>query len=219
VYQRLLIQASLLDCLFLVFISLVTAQLFQKSKCLSRVLASFPARNRRRNLQHVLTATGTLFLVIGLLPGPVAAADSEVITKGRLRGSVTAIPVEASDSRFRVESVATGTLSHVGRVTLTWAVPAVELDLVQRQLIVPDPVWRGTLTTPNGDQIFWEYEFPDPVFTFTSLGDLPFLAVADATGGTGRFEHVSGHAMAIGTANIFTGKFRVDFIGLGGLFR
>jgi hypothetical protein len=163
----------------------------------------------------VLTTVNLLLLIVFFMSGSATSADNEVITKGQLKGSVTVTPFEESDSLFRVDSIAAGTISHVGKVTLTWAVPEVELDLFNGQLIVPDPVWRGTLTTPNGDQIFWDYEFPDPVFTITSMGDLKFLAIAEATGGTGRFENVSGLAMAVGQANIFTGKFSVHFIGLG----
>ena len=174
---------------------------------------------RNYSIKHCAFTVVSLLLAIFLMTGVVAAAGGDIITKGQLEGSVTAIPVAGSDSLYRVESVATGTLSHVGRVTLTWAVPEVELDLLNGQLIVPDPLWRGTLTTPKGDQIFWDYEFPDPVFSFTSLGDLTFETLAEATGGTGRFENVTGHAMAVGKANIFTGEFTVNFLGIGSMTR
>jgi hypothetical protein len=169
------------------------------------------------NQKSVLITASVLLLVLFVRPNPATSADNELITKGLLKGSVTAIPITPSDSLFRIESVATGKLSHVGRVTLTWVVPEAELDMLNQELIVPDPVWRGTLTTPNGDQIFWDYEFPDPVFSFTPQGDLRFLALAEVTGGTGRFENVAGRAMAVGEANIFTGRFRINFLGLGSL--
>ena len=137
----------------------------------------------------------------------------DVQTHGRVAGSVTATPISSSAQLFRVDAVATGTLSHIGRVTTMWAIPEVTLDLVNLQLIVTSLQWHGTLTAANGDQIFGEYTFRDDTIPFSAMGSLLFEVDLTITGGTGRFAAASGQAAAIGTANILTGAFAIDMVG------
>ena len=121
--------------------------------------------------------------------------------------------MSSSASLFRVDAVATGTLSRIGRITTTWAVPEATLDLVNLQLIVTNLRWHGTLTAANGDQIFGEYTFRDDTIPFSATGNLSFEVDLTITGGTGRFAGAGGQAAAVGTANILTGAFAIDVVG------
>jgi hypothetical protein len=140
-------------------------------------------------------------------------AGQGVQTDGRVAGSVTATPISSSASLFRVDAVATGTLSHIGRIQTTWTVPEVMLDLVNLQLIVANLQWHGTLTAANGDQIFGEYAFRDDTIPLSPTGTLVFEVDLTITGGTGRFKDASGQAAAVGTANVFSGVFTIDVDG------
>ncbi len=153
-------------------------------------------------------------LIACLLPSLVGAAGpvKAVRIKGRFVGTVGLTPIAGEDT-FRLDNVATGIVSHLGRSEAAWVVPEVQLDLVNRQLIVGNTEWTGTITAANGDQIFGMYSFRDDVIEFTLLGDLSFDLDLEITGGTGRFKGATGNATAVGSANIFTGKFSVKLTG------
>jgi hypothetical protein len=154
-----------------------------------------------------------LLLVASLASSAVAAvARTTVPVKGSVAGSVTVIPL-AEPGSYRLENHGTGTMSHLGRIETFWAIPAVELDLVNRVLVVSNLEWTGTITAANGDQILGRYTFPSERIPFQLNGDVVFDVELEITGGTGRFEHASGRAAAAGRANIYTEDFQIDFDG------
>lgn len=159
--------------------------------------------------------SGALVCALSATAGHVRAqaAGVEAQIHGQVEGTVTAAPISSSALSFRVDVAATGILSHIGRIEATWAVPEVMLDLVNLNLIVANPQWNGTLTAANGDQIFGEYAFRDDTIPLSPTGNLSFEVDLQITGGTGRFKYASGQAVAVGTANIFSGAFTIDLSG------
>lgn len=154
-----------------------------------------------------------LLLVAGGPSSAVAAvARTTLPVEGWVAGSVTVIPLPQPGS-YRLENHGTGTMSHLGRIETAWAIPAVELDLVNRVLIVSNIEWTGTITAANGDQILGRYTFPGERIPFRLNGDVIFDVDLEITGGTGRFASAGGRAAAAGRANIYTGQFQIDFDG------
>jgi len=147
----------------------------------------------------------------GTVPAP-AHARPTVPIQGAITGSVAVIPL-SGDNTYRLENTGAGTMSHLGRVETTWAIPGVELDLINRVLIVANPEWTGVITTANGDVIRGRYTFPAATIPFTVQGDVIFTTELEITGGTGRFGHATGRATASGHANIFTRGFHITLEG------
>jgi hypothetical protein len=158
----------------------------------------------------------TVYLLAALqapgLAAPSFGADVQP-SHGQVKGTVTATPISILDLSFRVDVVANGTLSHIGRIQMDWAVPEVTLDLANLQLVVKNPEWIGTLTAANGDHIFGRYAFRDETIPFSPTGNISFALDLTITGGTGRFKDASGQAVAVGAANLFSGTFTIEVDG------
>lgn len=153
-------------------------------------------------------------LLVGACLGAVSPASARptVPIRGAVAGSVTVIPLTGG-ATYRLENTGTGTISHLGRVETRWAIPAVELDLLNRILTVANPEWTGVITTASGDEIRGRYTFPSTTIPFTAQGDVHFTAELVITAGTGRFANAAGQATATGHANIFTRSFHITLEG------
>lgn len=150
-----------------------------------------------RRVLAVLAAS--LLLVVTLAGAATAHADARPFT-GSVAGDVTFPFVgtelcPATDVFFgglRTESVASGTASHLGQVTMTTlhCTPAGETIAGG----------EGTFLAANGDAIYFEYggtaPFPGPGTTVI-VAEVDFLI----TGGTGRFADASGGGHLTGYVN------------------
>lgn len=115
-------------------------------------------------------------------------AEELLPIKGRFTGTVSFTPLSQTEPLYRLENVALGRLSHLGRSEARWVIPRLEFDLVGKQLIVAEPNWTGIITAASGDQIIGRYSFDEPNVSFTGLGDVTFLVHLEVIDGTGRFD-------------------------------
>jgi hypothetical protein len=156
-----------------------------------------------------------MMLLLGLLPGIAAAKDGvkTVPIKGHFTGTVGITTLSISNATFQLDNVGHGNVSHLGRSKADWRVPEVQLDLTNQVLIVSNTTWTGTITAANGDQIIGVYTFRNQAIPFSISGDVSFDLDMEITGGTGRFQHATGSAVATGTANVISGKFNIRLNG------
>lgn len=153
-----------------------------------------------------------MFLLTWASIAQVSAGETVPI-RGRFAGTVQVTPLSASEPLFRVDSVAVGPVSHLGKAVAAWAVPEVVLDLVNGRLIVANTEWSGTITAANGDQIFGTYRFRANTVAFTQSGNFSFEVILTVTGGTGRFKNATGTGVAVGSGNIFAMSTRIELAG------
>ena len=164
-------------------------------------------------MKSIIIRCGTLSLAVTVFFAAVPLSDAKEAKqiKGTLTGQSTV--TSTGDMVFRQENVATGSLTHLGRVTAAWVVREVRFPS-NSQLMVAQPDWIGTITAQNGDQIFGTYTFRSTVLPITLTGDVQFVAELKITGGTGRFEGASGQGLSVGRANIWTRQFSIDLNGI-----
>jgi len=143
--------------------------------------------------------------------GSTAPDKQSASIKGRLGGKVRATPI--SPRLYELENEAVGTISRFGRVSARWVVHDVEFDAKRGQIVVGRIASNGIITAANGDQIFGEYRFRNPVITLGADGSLSAEADLRITGGTGRFANATGHAASLIRANVFTSKSTITIEG------
>lgn len=137
------------------------------------------------------------------------AEGGEVPIKGRLEGTTTTIRLSDTPLRYRLENVASGVISHVGRATSIWVVPEVRFDVASRQVFVLSGPWTGTVTAANGDKLYGRYAFHDNTIPFDLLGNFEASATLTITGGTGRFAGATGTGPSVISGNVFTEGFTI----------
>ncbi len=160
-----------------------------------------------KDLSTILTC-----IIITLMPVPqVLAADVPI--KGHFVGNVVATPLSITEPLFRLEIISSGVLSHLGKSKAKFVVPSVLFVPQSAQVALGNLQWTGTLTAANGDQISGTYTFRPASIKFGLTGDISYQADLKVTGGTGRFEGLSGQALATGKANYITQTFAADVNG------
>lgn len=156
----------------------------------------------------------SLALTLFFAARPASDARGTKQIRGTLTGRSIALPVgDPTELVFRQENVATGSVTHLGRVTAEWVLREVRF-LSYSQLMVAQPDWIGTITAENGDQIFGTYTFRSAILPITLTGEVQFVAELKITGGTGRFENASGRGVSVGRGNIWTRQFSLDLNGV-----
>lgn len=157
-----------------------------------------------------------------VVPAPAGLSASRqtlpaVRLDGHYTGSVTvvALPNDPLANAYRVEAVADGITTHVGRTHVAWAIPRVQLDLAGGRLTVLSGTWSVTLTAAGGDRLVAQYTFPTPVVAFDALGRFSAAADLVVTGGTGRFAGSTGRGVVTLRGNVLTGQFTADLESLG----
>jgi hypothetical protein len=155
----------------------------------------------------------TILLGLFLAYCCVSARGEDVPVKGRFVGQSAITPESATDPVFRLENSGVGNLSHLGRVQTEWVVRSVWLDLANRQLILAQPDWIGTITAANGDQLFGRYVFRSTLLPILPSGEVDFEVDLIITGGTGRFTGAEGRGFASGRANGWTGVSTLELTG------
>jgi hypothetical protein len=152
----------------------------------------------RTSLKNLILG-GLLTLAFAQLP--TAKADHEVPIQTRTAGHYTLrqylmapipgpLPFPLNTTFVHMEAVGVGVSSHMGKYTI-------EIEQgVQIQIVngLPTYVAEGTYvaTAANGDQIFGTFT------NYRVIGQNLFTGVAAATGGTGRFEGVTGEETTVG---------------------
>jgi hypothetical protein len=167
-------------------------------------------------MKRMTIRCGILSLALTLFFAATPASDAKATKqiRGTFTGQSIVIPAgEPGDLVFRQENVATGSVTHLGRVTAEWVLREVRF-LSYSQLMVAQPDWIGTITAQNGDQIFGTYTFRSPVLPITLTGEVQFVAELRITGGTGRFEGATGRGVSVGRGNIWTRQFSLDLNGV-----
>ena len=156
---------------------------------------------------------GILSLVVTTLFATTRGTDARDTKeiRGTFTGESNVIAID--DGVFRQENAATGTVTHLGRVTAQWVLREVRFPS-SSQLVVAQPDWIGTITAQNGDQIFGTYTVRRTALPITLTGEVQFVAELRITGGTGRFEGASGHGLSVGRGNIWTRQFSLDLNGV-----
>jgi len=152
-----------------------------------------------------------LFAIIAVLAAPAAAKETVPI-KAHFTGTVKVTPLSNTEPIFKVEYLATGNSSHLGKSKATLVSPEVEVDLIGGEIRALVPEWVGTITAANGDQITGSYVLPD-VVELSASGTFSLEADLKVTGGTGRFKGAKGNANASVSGNIFTATYSVDLKG------
>lgn len=164
--------------------------------------------NKTSLQKQFATVVAALFFAVG-----IATAKDTVAIKGRLTGESTITPLSNTELLFQQANIATGQISHLGRVTAEWIVREVRIDASYSQLVVGQPDWVGTITTASGDQLSGTYTFRATTLAVSKWGDVTFVADLNVTGGTGRFEGATGHGVSNGRGNIWTRKFIIELNG------
>jgi len=164
-------------------------------------------------MKNITTRCGIWSLALTLFFAATSASDAKETKqiRGTFIGQSNVVPT--GELVFRQENVATGTVTHLGRVTAEWVVREVRFPSPS-QLMVAQPDWIGTMTAENGDQIFGTYTFRATVLPITLIGEVQFVADLRITGGTGRFEGASGGGVSVGRGNIWTRQFSLDLNGV-----
>jgi hypothetical protein len=161
--------------------------------------------------QPILTRTLCIALAGFILgAGHTAFARGTKQIRGQFAGHSEVTQI--GNGVYRQVNVATGNLTHIGRVTAEWTVREVRVG-PGSTLIVAQPDWTGVLRTPNGDQLLGVYSFRSSTLSISPAGEVQFVTDLEITGGTGRFTGASGQAVGTGRGNIWTGQFTIDLSG------
>jgi hypothetical protein len=166
-------------------------------------------------MKHLGVWTGLMIVtaLFSLGDATRVLAGETVPIKGRFRGRVISTPLSQTELIWQLDSIATGPVSHLGHIVATFSFPAVKFDLANMLAIVASPEWFDTFTAANGDQIVGMYALTTDTLPVNLDGDIDFEADLFVISGTGRFAKARGEAFAVGTANVFTRTFTVEFKG------
>lgn len=142
-------------------------------------------------------AVGTL-----LVGAAIASADQAVVIRGLDMG--TSASTVAGDI-ITTTDTAEGELRHLGRYTMT------ARELVNRNTL---EITGGefTITTASGDTLTGTYSGTGKGSNTPNV--ITYDVAGPITGGTGRFANVSGVILFLGTADLATGKFTDQVVGV-----
>ncbi|MBA2431990.1 MAG: hypothetical protein H0V56_07725 [Chthoniobacterales bacterium] len=166
-------------------------------------------------MKQIWTRSGICVAVFAVFLGTAALSQAKGTKSinGTFSGQATVTPISLQPPVFRQNNVATGTISHLGRVTAEWTVREVSFASQGTQLVIAQPDWIGVIKAQNGDQIIGAYTFRSSTLPISPDGEVQFIADLNITGGTGRFAGATGQAVSIGRGNIWTGRFTLDLTG------
>ena len=164
-----------------------------------------PRSNDRR---HFLRPGGAALLVGAALfaTALIAFATELKHVRGSAAGTVIVTPGENDASPVTIHFSGTGTLTHIGRFEFVLDCLAT-VDSEGNPNPVPGST--GTISTPNGDQIFFTLSW-----TADRDGDqIDATGPVTAQAGTGRFAQVTVSGEFITLANLGTGQMSTTFTG------
>lgn len=165
-----------------------------------------PARSNDRR-RFLMRAGAALLVGTALFATPIIAFATELKhVRGSAAGAVSVTPGENEASPLTIHFSGTGTLTHIGRIEFVLDCLAT-VDSEGNPSPVPGST--GTITTPNGDQIF---------FTLRWIADrdgdqIYATGPVTARGGTGRFAQVTVSGEFETLANLGTGQMSTTFTG------
>jgi hypothetical protein len=137
----------------------------------------------------------------------IAFATELKHVRGRAAGTVSVAPSENDASLFIIHFSGTGTLTHIGRFEFVLDSLAT-VDSEGNPSPVPGSS-TGTITTPNGDQIFFTLGW-----TVDRDGDqINGTGPVTVQAGTGRFAQITMSGEFITLADLGTGQMSTTFTG------
>jgi hypothetical protein len=152
----------------------------------------------------LLNRTAYLTLVMLLGSATIASAADALVIRGTDMG--TSMSTSTPDPNILLtRDTANGELTHLGRYTMT----AQELVNLKTLAITGG---EFTITTANGDTLTGTYSGSGKVSNTPSV--ITYDVAGPITRGTGRFANVSGVILFLGTADLATGKFTDQVVGL-----
>lgn len=146
----------------------------------------------------------SLALVILLGTAAIASAADALVIRGTDMG--TSAPGKTSDPNVILTTdTAQGELTHLGRYTMT-AQELVNLGTLE--------ITGGqfTIRAANGDTLTGTYSGTGKVSNTPNV--ITYDVAGPITAGTGRFANVSGVILFLGTADLATGKFTDQVVGV-----
>jgi hypothetical protein len=151
---------------------------------------------------NIPLAIATIFL-LGALALP-AAAQNQVSVTGELQGQETDTLQGSPPTMIIVDGSVVGQATHIGRFTLAYQVTV--------NLPAGNSTGKATLTTSNGDMIFTTIVGQGIAVPNTATLNT-VMEVNAITGGTGRFEGVSGYLIVYRLIDLATGLTSGSIVG------
>jgi hypothetical protein len=166
-----------------------------------------PARSNDRR-PFLMRPGASLLVVAALLATAIIAFATELKhVRGRAAGTVSVAPSENDASLFIIHFSGTGTLTHIGRFEFVLDSLAT-VDSEGNPSAVPGSS-TGTITTPNGDQIFFTLGW-----TVDRDGDqIDGTGPVTVQAGTGKFAQITLSGEFITLADLGTGQMSTTFTG------
>jgi hypothetical protein len=156
-----------------------------------------------KHLHRYALVPAIALCVISFVAPSLSLAGDQVPLKGVFQGKLNN-PTLVPGLSWKVDISATGYVSHLGRCTAVATFDEVDLNVQEMKLEPGVADGNGTWTAADGSQIFARYTWESVPSGMELLGILAWEGDTQITGGTGRFEGVTGQGKAHGLGNVVT---------------